>query len=579
MKLTNVKLTVKLAAYVVIAAVVMLAIGVTGYQSLRQSQSNMELYEQRVTAERALAGEQLVIRKMQIAMLDSAVARPDVETKLTPYEKQRKHVLEANEGNIKEFEKYWTDYKAVAPSKADIQQGIAQSEKDWAAYRDAIKCCDDLLLAGDQKAAMEQYVGPVKEATTAVKKDLGELEKDTLVDMTAVQEANEAELGRAVRNMTLVTLIGIVILSVFTWWIVREIRTPLLQMIAVCRRFYACDFRAADMPTQRRDEFGEMAASLEQMRQRLAGLLAQIQASSEKVTHSAGTLAQTSMQSAEASSQIASAVSQAASLVDEQQQAVDGSLSSMQQVAATMDHMHSETDKTTANSGQARDKAVQGGKSIAASTQEMAQVRDAVQSSATLVDKLGQRSDEIGRIVDTIAEIAEQTNLLALNAAIEAARAGEQGRGFAVVAENVRKLAEQSQGAAQQIGEMIRSIQTDTEQAVQAMEAGRIRVEEGTQHVQQLQAVFTDIEKLVVTTAAQAGTMAESAAEAAHEVESASQAGRRVQEHGTQVADEMQSVSAAAEEQSASAEEVAAASENLTKLAEELHQAIAAFKY
>ena len=579
MQMDNVKIAYKLFLYVAISGIAMLGIGVTGYESLQASQTNMESYEQRVTAERALAGEQLVIRKLQIATLDSAVARPDVETKLTPYEKQRKHVREANDGNIKEFEKHWADYKAVAPDKPEIQQGIAQSEKDWAAYRDAVKRCDDLLLADDQKGAMEQYVGPVKDATTAIKKDLGELEKDTLADMEAVQAANEAELGRAVRNMALVTLIAIVFLSVFTWWIVREIRLPLQRMIAMCRRFYACDFRATEAPVTRQDEFGEMAASLEQMRQRLASLLAQIQASSEKVTHSAGTLSQTSMQSAEASSQIASAVSQAASLVDAQQQAVDSSLSSMQQVAATMEHMHSETDKTTANSAQARDKAVQGGESIAASTREMTQVRDAVQSSAAMVDKLGQRSDEIGHIVDTIAEIAEQTNLLALNAAIEAARAGEQGRGFAVVAENVRKLAEQSQGAAQQIGEMIRSIQTDTEKAVQAMEAGRIRVEQGTQHVQQLQAVFTDIEKLVVTTATQAGNMAKAAAEAASEVDSASQAGRRVQEHGTQVADEMQSVSAAAEEQSASAEEVAAASENLTKLAEELHQAIAAFKY
>ena len=87
---------------------------------------------------------------------------------------------------------------------------------------------------------------------------------------------------------------------------------------------------------------------------------------------------------------------------------------------------------------------------------------------------LGDRSQEVGQIVDTISGIAGQTNLLALNAAIEAARAGEQGRGFAVVAEEVRKLAEQSQEAAKHIADLISHIQADTEDAVQAMQEGNM---------------------------------------------------------------------------------------------------------
>ena len=113
------------------------------------------------------------------------------------------------------------------------------------------------------------------------------------------------------------------------------------------------------------------------------------------------------------------------------------------------------------------------------------------------MDKLGERSQEIGAIVDAISDLAGQTNLLALNAAIEAARAGEQGRGFAVVAEEVRKLAEESHSAAQKISMLINDIQTDTGKAVESMNEGRDIVVQGAHSVDELRHVFHEIQDIV----------------------------------------------------------------------------------
>jgi methyl-accepting chemotaxis protein len=112
-------------------------------------------------------------------------------------------------------------------------------------------------------------------------------------------------------------------------------------------------------------------------------------------------------------------------------------------------------------------------------TQGLNRTSKAIQSSASIIDVLGRRANDIGKIIEVIDDLAEQTNLLALNAAIEAARAGEHGLGFAVVAEEVRKLAEKSTQSTKEISELIQGIQTEAREAVQNMEKSTSMVEEG----------------------------------------------------------------------------------------------------
>ena len=194
-----------------------------------------------------------------------------------------------------------------------------------------------------------------------------------------------------------------------------------------------------------------------------------------------------------------------------------------------------------------------------------------------MVAELGDRSKAIGQIVATISGIAGQTNLLALNAAIEAARAGEQGRGFAVVAEEVRKLAEQSQEATKQISALIGAIQSDTEQAVTAMDNGTREVKLGTEVVNAAGQAFQEIVGLVGQVSDQikevSATIEQMAIGSQQIVGSVNQIDLLAKEAAAQA----QTVSAATEEQSASMEEIASSSQSLAQLAMELRDAVGKF--
>jgi methyl-accepting chemotaxis protein len=177
-----------------------------------------------------------------------------------------------------------------------------------------------------------------------------------------------------------------------------------------------------------------------------------------------------------------------------------GQAQSAREIVSAVDHLSgtvsdiADTARSVADSAQNALVVAGAGQSVVQeSISGMGQIEQSVSQASGQIHQLGQRSEEIGAIIATIRGIAEQTNLLALNAAIEAARAGEQGRGFAVVADEVRKLAEKTGSATEEISKMISGIQDQVRQTVVSMETSQTQVQDGVERAHKAGASLNEI--------------------------------------------------------------------------------------
>ncbi len=257
------------------------------------------------------------------------------------------------------------------------------------------------------------------------------------------------------------------------------------------------------------------------------------------------------------------AVSQIAQNSQEQASEVQRTQDSVVQMGEAINQVAEGAGRVAELAGQACTAAEDGAEVVSGTVEGMRQIQETILETASSIRSLGDRSEEIGSIVQTITDIADQTNLLASNAAIEAARAGEAGRGFAVVAEEVRKLAERSAAATNDIDGLVRGIQTDTQKAVSSMEAGVERVEDGVTGSERARESLEGIITAIATTQSESETIS-----AASEELAASSS--EVEKSMEQLAHGIEGNSAASEELAAQTDELSGHVSNVADTADEL---------
>lgn len=404
--------------------------------------------------------------------------------------------------------------------------------------------------------------------------NLAELDERTVSETVEVSStaANQAVLFATVTGATALA-IG-VLLSIL---LSRAVRRP-LKILADGAVLYSQGDLTRTILVSSRDEIGEVGAAMNRMQDHLKSLVLNIRQKSELLAQAAGQLGANADQSADSANSVAEAISEVAAGADNQNRTIEKVMSNVAQNAEDVRRMGQQAAGAAESSKAVAHKAEDGEIAAERAVNQMDQIEETVERSATVVAKLGTMSQEIGHIVETISDIAGQTNLLALNAAIEAARAGESGRGFSVVAEEVRKLAEQSDQAAQQIATLIGGIQAETENAVAVMATGTREVRTGAEVVRTAGRSFQEINELVAAVSNQVRVISESFGSLAEGNAQIFQAMHDLQSIGESASQQTQNVSAATQEQSAAMQEIASAGHELTRYAEELQQAVNQFK-
>ncbi|MBM7853986.1 methyl-accepting chemotaxis protein [Desulfohalotomaculum tongense] len=442
------------------------------------------------------------------------------------YKEKYRRALKAAYYNLETLQNLVTDEKG----KQKVVQ-LEQSLNEFTAY-----AADGMKIMGSGPEAVVDFTLNRKGTINGLIKTSVELAKMQEEIMQQQIQAN-TRLVNSMGSKVMVAVVSAFIISlIITLITAKRITDPVVQLEREFGRMAQGDLTGEDITAATNDEIGSLTSNFNSMKKSLQQIVQGLNDASRHVVSSSETLSAAAQQTSSGVQEVTAAMNEISAAVIN---AADN--------AGTVSNAADQTAKLAANGSKGIDK-------IEVHMDNISEVSSKVSEA---VDNLNQSSKEITRIVDMITEIAEQTNLLALNATIEAARAGEQGRGFAVVAEEVRKLAENSARAANEIYRMISDVKQESEYAVSVMKANTDEVANSRRIIQEVGSYFKDIIDKIQALAKQVHNIAESTSE---------------------ISARVQNVSSVTEEQSASMQEVSALAQQLNGMAEELNRLAGKFK-
>ena len=391
----------------------------------------------------------------------------------------KQHYLDKRKAAIANYRAAIVAYEPLAtyPGEHEIYQDIRQNADSYIELSDRAM---NVAATGQVSDALHLLISVEgrKYYDTAVAR----IEDDFVLNnqVSTAEGIKTLQLGRNTQIMICVVLgVVVVLCAIVGVALTRLIVPPILHATVALEKLAAKDL-TAEVEVMSGDEVGRLSTAINTTVGAMRDVLQSVAESAETVSTAAEEL---SVQSRETSGNI---------LV--QTGKINQIAAAAQEMTATIGEISQNSEAAASASRTSAQNAMQSGQVMEAAATTMEKISSATSSVADKIGQLAQRSEEIGKVVTVIQEISEQTNLLALNAAIEAARAGEHGRGFAVVAGEVRRLAERTKGATEEIGVTIHRIQSETREALDVMSHSRDTVEMG---MRETASARTSLERII----------------------------------------------------------------------------------
>lgn len=329
---------------------------------------------------------------------------------------------------------------------------------------------------------------------------------------------------------------------------------------------------------QSKDELGQMGQYFNHSADSLQHMLQNITGNTEHVASTAEQLSASSQEINSSVEDVAASIQEVADNATSQNDIANDLSASSEKMQENMNQMTASVESMNDEASRSTELASEGSQTVKDVVGKMQELNEQISASSQIIYALDKKSDQIGEMAKLITDVTEQTNLLALNAAIEAARAGEAGKGFSVVAEEVRKLAEQTGKASNDINDTIRDIQQEVSQSVTMMEKSQSIADEGIQSVEKSGRSFDEIASSIYDLSSKIASLTSEMENSLSDMKAMKDLSDNVQSYSTSTSDHANNVSATTEEQVSMMAEVAKASESLAEKAQELQEEMSQFK-
>ncbi len=326
-----------------------------------------------------------------------------------------------------------------------------------------------------------------------------------------------------------------------------------------------------------KDEVTEVSDRFNKFIGYIQRLLLQIQDVINRLSHMANGISNLTLQSNESIQNIFGNTQRITKATKDSASTLESTAAAIEEISANSQLIAKRSNRAYEESVQNRLKATQGMEAVREASTTIKEIERAVGDSSRVLEELKNQSRKIGKIVLTITAISRQTNLLALNAAIEAARAGEQGKGFVVVAANVKKLAEQSAKAAEEIGALIGEIQHKTNKAVEEMSLGKDKVQEGVKIINQAGGYLDEIGMASESVNVQVQDISKSSVEQSKNIEAISLSIENLSITTKTTTKEVDGVLESLKSQRDSIQDMAKITKHLSMVADEMNRMLAHF--